>query len=184
MEVGIEGRQRHDDLRGPGGRDVRGAELHEGSRRAREQVGDGREQDALVEPVGEDEPIRIDVEEGRGLDDRGREIGVERETLRRERAHGLHYVRRAATRVLVEVEPQPGPEVRNALNGHERVLLGGLEVLGARLPTRTSIDRAWPSRPSARASAVMVPASRRRPCFESRWTETSLTKSAAFSPPR
>jgi hypothetical protein len=116
VEVGIERGQRHDDLRRARRGDVRRTELHERSWGPRQQVGDGCEQDAFVEPVGEDDSIRIDAEEGGGLGDCGGEVGVECETLRRERAHGVHHPRRAATRVLVEVQPQPGAEIRDALN--------------------------------------------------------------------
>ena len=48
----------------------------------------------------------------------------------------------------------------------------------------TSIDRACASSPSARASVVIVPASRRNPAAVTRCVDTSLTKSAACRPPR
>ena len=49
---------------------------------------------------------------------------------------------------------------------------------------RTSIDRAWPSSPSARASVVTVSARPARPALVSVWIDTSFTKSDVCSPPR
>ena len=135
------------------------------------KVANRREQDALVQAVGEHDAIGIDAKIRGGLDNRLAEVGIEGEPLPIERPHRLDHLRGAATGVLVEVKAKAGAEVGNALNGgHCRFL--------------TSIERAWPSRPSALANVVTVSAIRLRPCFVIRCTDTSFTKSAAFSPPR
>ena len=112
-----------------------------------------------------------------------REVGIERQPLGREAADGLHHLRRAAARVLVQMQPQSRPEIGHSLDRHQlSVTLGSerpaLSESGVRVrrrrrkpaglklvasPVRASIDRAWPSRPSARASVVIVSAMARRP---------------------
>src|SRR4029079_15277630 len=91
------------------------------------------------------------------------------EPRRIERAHGLDNLCRTATRVFVQMQPKAFAEIRNTLD---------------RCHFRISIDRACPSKPSARASVVTVFAIPLRPRRVMRCTDTSLTKSAAFKPPR
>ena len=65
------------------------------------------------------------------------------------------------------------------------MLIAGCVFFPVVVESLTSIERAWPSSPSARASVVTVAADgHASPAFVTRCTETSFTKSEVCRPPR
>ncbi len=132
---------------------------------------DHRGEDAFIESVGQQQPARVDAQVRRRLAHDVVVFGVERHLLAPERVDRLEHAGRAAGGVLVEVKPQPARR-------------GERSLVGAHLRVLTSIEAAWPVKPSARASAVTVGATRRSPAAVRRWTDTTRTKSAALRPPR
>ena len=81
-------------------------------------VTDGGHQDAFVQPVGQQDPIRIDVEEARAGAHELRVRRIGRDVRRPHALNGVEHARRAATGVLVEVQAQPVARVRISLNAH------------------------------------------------------------------
>ena len=110
MQVRLERRLRHQDLRRARRRRQRRAERDERFRRAVAEIGDRGEQDAFVEAVGQHDAIGIDAEERRGLEDRVAKVGIGGERRAVEGAHGVDDFLRAAAGVFVEMQAAgPGP---------------------------------------------------------------------------
>ena len=123
---------------------------------------DRRGEDALVEAVGQQQPVVVHAEVGRRLPHDLVVLRVEGDVLAVQVLDGLEHPRRTAGGVLVEVQPQAARRRHRPFVAAHRLVL-------------ISIDAAWASSPSARASAVTVGATRRRPRSDSRCTETTRT---------